>query len=299
MTDRFSPKLRKLLQKNQYQLEGFSDRIKNLLSIEQELARARRNKLFIIYHDLTSNMFLGEADMVVVDLASWAYGFYKKRGLLRSLQGKDLDALRLDCEYEPGGVINLDGKEHPEIDRHLENLMRAHRQDAFNRLFPGGTTGPKPNTPSPADIDELCTRLHAQFKALRDDRNQHRAHRYENGKVTGAALSLADVTKYLEACQALLSDIRYLSSNSHFAATLPVPPEDDEYAQDVVDLILLGDMRTIIDAEYGPKNAKGTSHGFYHQRRKAHYDRLHELDDLRGDPMLPFNDRSLIPEDGE
>jgi len=298
MTDRFSPELRELLQRNEHQLEHFSKRIAHLLSVDQELIRVTRKKLFLLHQEAMWQMLLGETDMVIVDLASWALGFYEKGGggLLRSLRGEDLEALRLKWKYEATPVINADGRPHPDIDAHFQKVNREWREKAFKRLFPEGTSGSRPNVPCQRDVDGLCDRLAVRFEALHQDRNQHRAHRYEKGAKTAAMLGLEDVTKHLEACQDLLAEIRCLSSNSQFAAYRyrPEAHRDDHDAQDVVDIIVLGNLREIIDAQYGPKTAQSPEPGYYHQRRNPHYDRLHRLDDESGEPEKPFNDWSLI-----
>ena len=185
------------------------------------------------------------------------------------------------------------------IRRHVEDVNRRAREEAFGRLFPFGTTRKdQANVPCDADVSGLCDRLEVQFKALHDDRNQHRAHRYERKQPkTAKMLELSDVTKRLQECQVLLADLRFLSSNSTFASYGydPKAHVDDEYAQDIVDLVLLGDLRTIIDAEYGPSKTPSAEPGFYHQRRIAHYERLHALHDAAGKPEEPFNNRALLP----
>ena len=298
--NRFSQPVAEALRRHEDELVGFSERVTHLLSVEQELRRVTRGKFFVIYHEPMYRTLLGERDMVVVDLASWARGFYKKagRGLLRHLRGSDQQALKLKWKYEGSSVISLGGKADDVIEDHVRSLNRAWRAKAFSRLFPNGTTGSVPNVPCQQDIDALCDRLAAQFKSLHDDRNQHRAHRYENGPKTAAMLSLADVTKHLEACQCLLADLRCLSSNSQFTSHHyePKAHEDDRYAQDVVDLILLGSLRTIIDADYGPKSTPASSPGYYWQRRTAHYERLHALHEASGALDKPFNNRALIPD---
>lgn len=304
MTDRFSSKIHDILERNEYELGGFSERLTHLLTVEQEFTLVTRRRPFLVYHDTMWRMLLGETDMVIVDLASWALGFYEKKGggLLRSLRGPDLEALQLKWDYTPGPVINLDGQDHPEIDAYQSRLNAEWRQKAFSRLFPNGTSSSsRPNIPCQADIDCLCVRLNDEFETLLRDRNQHRAHRYEKAPKTAATLSLADVTEHLKACQDLLADIRCLSSNSVYS-TYRYRAEahrDDHDAQDVVDLILLGDLRTLVDAPYGPKSTEAPSPGYWHQRRTAHYERLHQRAEARGKPEEPFNDRSLIGLHGE
>jgi hypothetical protein len=113
-----------------------------------------------------------------------------------------------------------------------------------------------------------------------------------------AALSLDDVKSHLEACQELLADLCCLSSNSQFTSYgyKLDPRENDADAQDVVDLVLLGGLKAIINDEHGPSSTPTPEPGYWGQRRKAHYDRLHALHDATGEPDRPFNSRSLLSE---
>lgn len=280
MTDRFSHDTQKLLSEHEEDLLGFALRLGHVLSVHQELVRVAQLKPFVIYHAPMWNMLLSERDMIVVDLASWALGFYEAggKGFMRTLRGDDREALRLDWK---------DGESNP------HNL--EWRKAAFDRLFPKGVEPSKSSKrkgPSDADIEDLCTRLHARFEPLRDDRNQHRAHKYEKGQAKSAAmLSPADVTAHLDACQELLADIRTLSSNSSFNAYRyeAKAHEKDRAAQDVVDLVLLGNINWIVERD--PMKGHRDEDQFYWKRREAHYARLHAAHDAARDPLHPFNDR--------
>jgi hypothetical protein len=311
VTSRFASPTATALGAHEEHLRGFSERITHLLSVEAELSRIARGKSFVIYHSPMWHMLAGEADMVIVDLASWALGFYEKGGgFLRKLQGPDLRALGLNWKHDGSSVIWVEddaGAEaeatllSPEVPRRdasiaaIERRSReensAWRKNAFDRLFPEGTNGSIRNVPCMQDINALCERLATGFQLLHADRDQHRAHRYEKGPKTAKMLSLEDVTKHLEACQSLLADLRCLSSNTQFTSYRykPKAHEDDRHAQDVVDLILLGSLRTIID---GGPNETANAGQFWWQKRTAHYGRLHAAHDTCGDPAAPFNDRS-------
>jgi hypothetical protein len=213
---------------------------------------------------------------IIVDLASWALGFYKKGGggFLRHLRGDDLKAL------------GLRWKQDPNEDRYVVERNRAWRKMSFDRLFASATK----DVPTQKDIDDLADRLHAQFKQLHDDRNQYRAHAYESDQPkTAAMLTIEDVRKHLEACQELLADIRCLASNSQFDAYQyePRAHDGDSDAQDVVDLVVCGPIFWIIDGDPGKGHKPDT---FYVQKRDAYYERLHAEHDAAGSPAeQPFN----------
>ena len=300
--DRFSPALAAAMKRHEDELVDFSARVTHVLSVEQEFVRVTKGKPFVVYHDAAWRMFHSEIDMVIVDLASWALGFYKKGGggLLRQLRGADLQALALEWKRTGGHVIMVGGLE-PEDDEWAQQAIDADvqrrnaqwRQWAFDRLFLGGTHGSVPNVPCQQDVDALCDRLATQFETLHDDRNQHRAHRFEKGPKTAAVLSLEDVKKHLQACQSLLADLRCLASNSHFTSYRydPAAHEKDEDAQDIVDLVLcgIGDI-----ANFGALARTDPAERYYWQKRAARYDALHAAHVVRGEPNEPFNDRSRL-----
>ena len=278
LTDRFSQETHDRLWEHELQLLGFAHRLGYVLSIQQELVRVTKGKPFVIYHEPVWNMLLGEREMIIVDLASWAKGFYRvgEGGFLRKLQGDDLRALAWQWQGN-------------------DDRNNAWRLAAFNRLFPNGVTSRDGRGPSQQDVDALCDRLAISFEVLRDDRNQHRAHKYEKAQPRTAPMLVPDqVSEHLKACQELLGDIRCLSSNSQFTSYRykPEAHEDDAYAQDLVDLILCGPISWIVDM--CPSEEDRDEQRYYRQRRAAYYERLHDAHGAAGDLQKPFNDRSLV-----
>ena len=155
-------------------LSRFAFRLGHLCSVDAELLRVTRDKLFLPSLPMWD----------LIDLASWALGFYEKGagGFLRKLRGDDFRALKLKWK----GQVN------------------PWRKEAFDRLFPGADQWPRQD-----DVDRLGERLSVHFKPLHDDRNEYRAHRHERGKESNAKeLALADVPKRLRVCQQVLERAR-------------------------------------------------------------------------------------------
>jgi hypothetical protein len=280
---RFATPMAEWLERSEFELLGFAERVGDLLSVEKELARVRRGKVFDVQHEPTWRMLLGAVDAIIVDLASWALGFYEKDGggFLRKLRGPDLKAL--EWKLRPGEGARG-------VQQHWVDAELAGRRAAFDRLFPSAKLG----WPCQEDIDGLCVRLEAQFKQLHDDRNHHRAHKYEHKKPkTAPRLELEDVKKYVGACQKLLADIRRLSSCSSFDAQGYRVRDDDSHARDVVDLILCGPIFWIVD--FDPSQGHDAKATHYVQRREAYYERLHAAHDAAGAPEdEPFNRRAAL-----
>jgi hypothetical protein len=250
----------------------------HIVSTHAELVRVAREKPFFIYHEPLWRMLLSERDMIIVDLASWAKGFYSKGGFLHHLEDQDLQALSLHWQPEPN-----------EDERDALAYNRKWRKAAFDRLFPDAAN----ETPNADDIRALVRAVRKRFEPLLVDRHRHRAHKFEHEKqATAAMLVPAEVTKYLTACQRVVADLRCLSSNSSFDSHGydAKPKPDDDHAQDMIDLVLVGTINWIV--EWGVVASASSQHRFYWQKRNAYYERLHAAHEAAGVPDHPFNDRS-------
>jgi hypothetical protein len=267
------------------ELWSFGRRLSHIRSLHAELVHVGRSKPFEIRHEPAWIMALSERDMIVVDLASWVKALYSRGGFLKLLQGSDLQAL--GWSWKPTELKGDVGSLAKTIDREFVRRQCDARREAFDRLFPGA----KKNTPSRQDVEGLEGRLCQQFEPLLDDRDKHRAHKYERDSKNATAAMLApdEIATHLEACQKLLADLRLLSSNSSFNAYGydPKVHENDEHARDIVDLILCGPILWII--EFGPNVGVKLDDKTYWQRRNTYYERLHADHEARGKPAEPFN----------
>jgi hypothetical protein len=276
---RFSTVTWKQLEGLEVELLTFARRHAHILSVDAEFVRVCRDKTFIRWHEPMWNMLLGERDMLIVDLASWAKAFYRKGGFLQLLHGPDLKALNRDWPSADGGC-----------DSHEQSLVAKLRGAAFERLFPGAES----RRPSRQDVEALGGRLKDHFGPLLDDRDVHRAHKYEREKATAAWLTPADVTPHLRRCQQLLGDLRFVASNTQFGHPDPRPAPGEREAQDVVDLVLCGPINWII--HYGAGADTDPKRLSYWQRRDAYYERLHSAHEASGDLAAPFNDPFRVKE---
>ena len=216
--------------KKENELHFFTDRLRHVANVNTALERATRGKRFRIYGEPMWSMALSERDMVAIDLASWAKGFYSRGGFLRRAQAsKDLRALSLEWK-------------HP-IAPEIASINAVCRRECFDRLFPCAVSG----VPCPKDVDMLVTRLHDEFEPLLDDRHRTRAHKYESDHVaTAKMLGLDEVADYLATCVRLLRDIRFLASNGDWHPPSMRIDAEDKAAEDVVDLILCGTIGWIV-----------------------------------------------------
>ncbi|HEV3192421.1 MAG TPA: hypothetical protein VGY54_18045 [Polyangiaceae bacterium] len=291
--NRFKPATYERLITLENDLTSFADRLGHVTNVYAAAEKITRGKPFLIYHPPMWSMLGASLDMLVVDLCSWAKGMYKPGGFLDSLE-PELPALCLPwAESRPRVLLAQEQTDDGEgfVLRHLETTNLKWRRAAYDRLFPGAQN----ETPAASDLGRLRDRLLAFFKPLRDDRNQHRAHRFEGGPASAAQLSPPDVVAHLHSCQELIADLRCLVSNGSFTTYgyKVEPKPDSEEALDVVDLILCGSLFWIVD--YGILAMPEAAGRRYWQNREQYYEALHVAHEARGKPEEPFNSRTLLP----
>lgn len=268
---RLSQKLRGLLDEQFGHLEDFAIRLNHVSRTHAELVLVTREELFRIQSIAAWRMIQSTRNMVIVDMSSWVKGLCGRGGFFRQLRGDDLKALALKWTKS-----DIDNK---------------WRRDAFERLFPGAIGR---GHPCGTDIDVLGKRLLDEFEPLLDERNwRSHFHEKEGRKARADELRISEAAKHLEACGVLMRDVFCLATNSsHFTDHVRPKPDDPE-AQDLVDLILLGTMRWILDGD--PSKAHAPTCLYYWQRRLAHYDRLHATyaTMVASSPELAFNDPAV------
>jgi hypothetical protein len=139
-------------------------RLTMCIAFDNELKVVTKRKPFAIRNERFWNMFLDHRDMLIIDLCSWAASIYSGEARLNELKERYRGELAQQRRWGTG-----DGEW---IERHYD---RSHR-DAFARLFPG-ING---EIPLESDVEALRLRLQKYYKPLDRDRNDNRAHRYEN-----------------------------------------------------------------------------------------------------------------------
>jgi hypothetical protein len=274
---RFSTELYRALEESEFVLLTFAERLTFVLSVQDELKRVARDKAFFIRGHSAWNMTLSARDSLIIDLASWAKALYSPGGLLRRIEGPDLKALALNWDYGPNDA------------EYVRTMNAEARSKAFLRLFPAAAGRPHPNQHE--DRAALIDRVAAELKPIVTDRHEHRAHRFEKTVATAAMLAPVDVVPQLAACQLLLNDLRMLACNSSFTAygyDVVEANVDRVDVQDVIDLILCGSIRWIVEGPFTTK-APPEARSYWH-RRDAYYERLHAAHDAAGKPEAPFNE---------
>jgi hypothetical protein len=240
---------------------SLTDRHLHVREVRDELARITRGKLFAIHHWTAWRMVSAERDNVAIAAASLVRSLWGKGGFLRSLQGPDLRAV--------GRRWNED-----RLEQHV-------------RLFPSAADAGRED-PIPQDVAVLEWHLQREFEPLLDDRDNFRAHPFETAKRRAHAkeLDLVGLSKALSRLHQFLADLHSLGAANSYPRW--DTPSDELGARDLVDLILLGNMRWIVVG--APGFGRAASVEAYEALRGAHYAELHAAHDAQGAPVdVAFN----------
>jgi hypothetical protein len=252
-----------------------------------ELDRTKRGKPFRMRNDIAWLAMLDLRDKLVIDLHSLtvemrhgirpSHGraskeFMAKRGLFIDI--RDHHVASLTRTYVP----------HADDDEYEIDYSTASRAEKFARLFPGCTT----ESPSPADIENLCERFRLRMEPLAKDRHKNRAHAYEGDLGTAKMLWVPELEALFDYVEEMLEDLSLVSAGACFASQDMNQADCKETAVDMVDLILLGNFKDV-------RQLTET------RTRDELYDLLHQIHDADepaepGDvPQLHFNDCQFAP----
>jgi hypothetical protein len=276
------PTIVERLDQHERELDWLSMRFARACSFERQLSETTRDKPFTIHNETAWLLMLAERDKIVIDLASWAKAFYSPGGFLCALQGPDFAALqRGPKSSKPTNPNEL----------YVWTLNVKGREEWFDRLFPTAATAAR-TTPNMQDVAALRDRLSADVAPLLADRNQNRAHFYEQAtrKTAGAKmLNFLEQRAHFEFCRELVHDLRLLADNTSYGF-VSLDPRDDHQVRDMVDLLLTGTL----DFTVRSWNEHASAGEYLWQRRAAYYKALHEARDTAGAAETPtFNDRRL------
>lgn len=193
-------------------------------TIATRLDTATRKKEFRIWGRAAWTIALDTRDMDIIRFASWSKGLLSQGGLFGQIQAHHLAQLR----PKPPAPCDQD-------DYLRERAQKAHAE-AFKRLFPNN-----PGRPArPQDIAELQDRFAASTKAVRDDRNDNRAHPFEDrSSATTSMLATYEVGALIGLAAELLDDLHFVALQEQVTGSYPVARQPD-IAADIVDAILLG-----------------------------------------------------------
>lgn len=255
-----------------------------------ELQRVSRGKPFRIRNEIVWNAMLDVRDKLTIDLFSltvemrhgmkpldpkvaertWRGSLKKKRGMFVEL--RDHHCASLTRTYVP----------HADDDEYEIAMHTKGKAELFARVFPKCAT----ESPTPADIDQLCEDFRIRMVPLGEDRNKNRAHAFEGDIGKAKLLSPSEHEALFDYIKELLENLSLLSSGSAFADG---GRDCSETAADLVDQVLLGQISDV---------RRFTTR----RTREQLYERLHKVDtserrheDEFTRRELHFNDRMFGP----
>jgi hypothetical protein len=241
--------------RRQYALEAFV----------KELDRATRFKPFRIWNDIVWMMVLDSRDMLVIHMASWVTGVCEKGGLIGQIRAhhvRELPAARRPTE-------------RTENNGHLREILDLGHQVAFARLFPGATGAHA----TAADLEGLKASLRQAADPLVKDRDENRAHVFEQGGSGSAKmLDLTELRNTLAFIEQLLNDLRLVSCSSTMSHHDMNDADSTTVAEEMVESLLVGNSyrRAVVMEGHD---------------REAFYQACHERHDaLPAERQILFND---------
>ncbi|MGE0869773.1 MAG: hypothetical protein AB7P03_14505 [Kofleriaceae bacterium] len=280
------PVLKDIIWERYIQALHIKRRLPVMHAFSTELDRVTRAKPFRFRNDIVWRAMLDVRDKLVIDLYSLTvemrHGIRArypnarvsktKRGLF--IEIRDHHLARLTRTYVP----------HPDDDEFEIEMHTEGKAKIFARLFPKCTT----ESPSAADIEDLCEEFRLKMVPLGDDRNKNRAHPLEGDAGTAKMLWVPEFEDCFDYVERLLEDLSLLSAGGSFGRTNMNHADCQETSADMVDLIVFGNISDV-------RRLTAT------RTRNELYARLHEIDDaVQADETDQhdkhyFNDRQFGP----
>jgi hypothetical protein len=261
-------------------------------AFSDELDRVKRGKRFSIRNGIVWRAMLDVRDKLVIDLCSLTVemrhgmkpldpkvakrtfrgGLKRKRGLFVEI--RDHHRASLTRTHVP-----CDGDDEDDVAMDTES-----KAETFARLFPKCTG----DTPSEADVEQLCEDFRLRTVDLQEDRHKNRAHALEGEVGTAKMLWVPEFEALFGYVEQVLEDLSLVSAGPSFGGDDMNDACCEETARDTVDLVLLGSISDV--RQLTEERTRDELYDLLHQIHDA--DEPAEPDDV---PELHFNDRQFMP----
>ncbi len=201
-------------------------------------------------------------DMLVVDFASLAIGMLGSGGFFNKLKANTHQIKPLKgVNVAPvkgnticiGFVPTAEEIERTELelqDDFIENALKSHEETMFD-LFPEARNR-SPIKITPDDIDKLKVKFENLISDVVEDRNNHRAHKYERARNENQfdKLNFSTLNDRFQKIEEMLNKIRLLVCNNSFAHMEMNFASKEETARDLVLMVVWG-ANKLVDIESG------------------------------------------------
>lgn len=225
---------------------------------QAEAQRLFEDKSFRIKNDILWMLLIDSYEMLIIHFAGLVKGMYTPGGFFDVLKST-APALRPKSwrKFEsPKGRIFSDrtmtDEERKKIEIELSVSFQKNQAERVKQtlveIFPE-LEGDKEFRPKPEQIDKLKDKFEVEMRSIVDDRDQHRAHRYDMTKsstlkkedlVTTEILS--DKFDYL---QNLMNSLRFIGTDSSFGYSNMCWGDTRNTAEDFIDLLQLGNINQV------------------------------------------------------
>lgn len=250
-------KIKELLREHEDIILRIKTRLYFLLEFEKQLDQITKGEKFKIKNDIIYRMIFDVWDMLVIDFASLAKGMLGAGGLFNQIKANlhEVKPLSRKKVSTPKGNIHFMG-ELPseeeldaikiELDKDFAEQMIKINRETLYKLFPKAK-GRDPLKIRPEDIDDLKVEFEKMIGDVVDDRNKHRAHKFENvqDKASFKQLSFKILKNKFDEVEDLMNSIRLVVSDSTFGYSDMNFANKSEVANDLVTMILWGSNKMI------------------------------------------------------
>lgn len=279
-----------------------------LTTFEKRLVELSKGKPFITRNDIIYRMVFDQWDMLVIDLGSFTKSMVGEGGFFNNLKA-NLHLLKpitkRSIEPPKGRIFSVGYKlsqeqlkaRETELDKaFINNVYNTHREELF-KLFPK-VKERKTLKINGNDIDELKVHFEKIVNEIADDRDNHRAHKYENRKNNPDAvrLSISKLEEKFKELENLLNNLKLVFQNSTLMYSDMNHANAKQTADDLIDLIFWGSNRMLdswsgINKKINSFEPSDYTYGYL--LRDKHLEEVHRIHDMILDGEIDPKDYRL------
>lgn len=255
-------------------------------AILDELTKITGGREFKIRNSILWQMLSDSYSMLIIDMASLYRSMAEQGGFFNQLKNHSAKLRRTSyrkIEAPSPNIIEdtsspLDDQSRNQIERelkeHFQKLVASNMEEQLVFLFPQLKGNPDKSI-SHKEIDDLKNRIMKRADEVLNDRDNLRAHRYQQGdedKAKMAGLSLKQVGEHFEYLEGFMNAVRMVTLSGSMTYTDTNNANTERTAQDVADIIAMGSINQVCN-EYKIPDALKKAGGapYYYVVREEFY----------------------------
>lgn len=256
--DSHTEKLKNEIKKIENAILEIRRRLYFLDAYQAEAQRIFGDKSFRIKNDILWMLLIDSYEMLIIHFAGLVKGIYTPGGFFDVLKST-APALRPKSwrKFEsPKGQIFSDrtmtDDERKRLEIDLSTSFQRNQADRVKKtlleIFPE-LAGEAEFHPKPEQIEKLKDRFEAEMRSIVDDRDQHRAHRYDMTKPSEIKkedlITLEVLSNKFDYLENLMNCLRFIGTDSSFGYSNMCWADTRNTAEDFVDLLQLGNINRV------------------------------------------------------